>query len=108
MAWENLSEDIAEEFSDNRQLGWVEGFSVIQRALPRAPRLRATPNPQRHRGDHAKWARLARGLGLLTKGGASGERQGGDDGGEGGFHRRTIPGRILTGYLDATSTYCYL
>lgn len=31
MAWENLDEDIAEEFSDNRRLGWVEGFSFIRR-----------------------------------------------------------------------------
>lgn len=49
MAWENLSEDIAEEFSDNRRLGWVTGFRIIQRSEA-AELVRTQGLAQRRRG----------------------------------------------------------
>jgi len=54
MAWENLAEELEEEFSDNRRLGWVpSGFSFIRRT----GRAAACPQAARTRQDRANASR---------------------------------------------------
>lgn len=56
MAWEDLEEDIAEEFSDNRRLGWEEtGFRFFRRAVSRY----LSPKSTRERCDEANARRRA-------------------------------------------------
>lgn len=66
MAWEDLEADIAEEFSDNRRIGWVDGgFSFFRREV-RAPAIRPPKGPpkgprrhkpHRYRPWEAAWRR---------------------------------------------------
>lgn len=57
MAWENLDEDIAEEFSDNRRLGRFDsGFSFIRRKGRPDP----CPNAAQTRREKANARRRAR------------------------------------------------
>lgn len=61
MAWEDLEQDIAEEFSDNRRLGWIDsGFSVIRRAVPKSHVRPVECTLRRKRGprpEDAAWRR---------------------------------------------------
>lgn len=69
MAWENLCEDIEEEFSDNRRLGWVDsGFSFIRRK-GRPPRCPDVTRTKRERADTRRCLRArARQISRLASG----------------------------------------